>query len=144
MFIILDSSNLIADISDNVRYVRRQDNGYIVGCEKEKAEAIYSANTDKFYLIEAVGYSESHTLIKVDEIPSNVVAGQYYYRDGEYHMTEEKQKLQQMKDALDMLVVSALQENKLSEIELQNAVAKGWITSEQAQEIAKPQTAYPY
>lgn len=92
MYLIINSKKLIAEIAEHPSYVRQQTNGVIITCDKEHADAIYSNDSDAFYPIEKAGYlCESHTLIEVDSVPENVVAGYYFYHAGEFYITEENQ-----------------------------------------------------
>ena len=90
MYLILDSTNRIAEICERPRYVRRQKNGVVVLCEQEKADAIYSDDSNTFWPLEPVGYlCEKHRLVAVDTVPAGVVAGYYFYHAGEFFTTEE-------------------------------------------------------
>ena len=90
MFLITNSEKLITEICKNPCYVRRQKNGVVILCDKENADAIYSNDTNTFWPIVKVGYlCESHTLIEVETIPVNVMAGFYFYHAGEFYTTEE-------------------------------------------------------
>ena len=40
MYLILNHAERIVDISEEARYVKRQENGVIVGCAQEDADAI--------------------------------------------------------------------------------------------------------
>ncbi len=90
MYLILDTNNLIAEISNNPCYVRRQNNGVVILSDKDSADAIYSNDTDKYYPIERIGYlSESYHLEETENIPGNVAAGFWFYHAGEFYTTEE-------------------------------------------------------
>ena len=90
MYLILDSKDRIVDICENFCYVRRQRNGVVVRCQKERADGIYSDHTDSFWPLEKVGYlCESHRLEEVDMVPEEVVIGYYFYHAGEFTTTEE-------------------------------------------------------
>ena len=91
MYLILNSENKILNISRMARYVYRQPNGIVVLCGAEKAEAIYSDDHNTYYPIERVGYvADSHQLVQVDSVPDGVVAGYYYYKDGEFYTSERE------------------------------------------------------
>ena len=93
MYLILNHAERIVDISEEARYVRRQENGLIVGCAKEDADAIYSANADAFFPLEPTGYiGDGHTLVEVKKVPDNVAAGYYFYHSGDFYSTEEELK----------------------------------------------------
>lgn len=90
MYLIMDSENLVAEISQHPCYVRRQENGVVILSDEEHADAIYSNDSDKFYPLEKIGYlCESYHFIEVDSVPPEVVAGFYYYHAGEFYTTEE-------------------------------------------------------
>lgn len=95
MYLILNHAERIVDVSEEARYVRRQDNGVIVGCAEKDADAIYSANTDCFYPLEPTGYiGDGHTLVEIETVPEEVTVGYYFYHAGEFYTTEEElQKL---------------------------------------------------
>lgn len=89
MYLILNHTGRIMDISEDARYVKRQENDVIVGCDKQEAEAIYSANADAFFPLKPTGYiGNGHTLITVEEVPPEVVAGYYFYHAGEFYTTK--------------------------------------------------------
>ncbi len=117
MYLIINSENLIAEIAQHPSYVRRQDNGVVITCDKEHADAIYSNDTNTFYPTEKSGHLwESHTLVEVDSVPENVVAGYYFYHAGEFYTTEEKQAELEKAKADEQLV----EENARLEAELTN------------------------
>ena len=60
MYLILNSENKILNISRMARYVYRQPNGIVVLCGAEKAEAIYSDDSNAFYPIERRTASSTH------------------------------------------------------------------------------------
>lgn len=119
MFLIINSNNLIAEISHHPCYVRRQSNGVVILCDKENADAIYSNDTDSFYPIEKIGYlCESHSLVEVDSVPENVVGGYYYYHAGEFYTTEENLKAlakSQAPDLASIVFVSMAEKGELDD-----------------------------
>lgn len=89
MYLILDSTDRIAEICEHPSYVRRQDNGVVILSDQEHADAIYSNDSDSFWPTEKLGYlCESHTLVEVESVPAEVVAGFYFYHAGEFYTTE--------------------------------------------------------
>lgn len=110
MYLILNHAGRIVDISEEARYVRRQENGVVIGCGQEDADAIYSANTDTFYPLEPTGYiGDGHTLVTVNAVPAEVEAGYYFYHAGEFYSTEaELQKLAQVKAEADLVPLASL------------------------------------
>ena len=110
MYLILNHAGRIVDISEEARHVRRQQNGVVIGCEQKDADAIYSANTDAFYPIEPTGYiGDGHTLVKVKKVPPEVVAGYYFYHNGEFYSTEQElEKLARANAEADLVPVASL------------------------------------
>ena len=91
MYLILNSEYKVMDICEVAKYVRRQSNGIVVSCPQDDAEAIYSDDSNAFYPIERAGFvADSHTLVQVDSVPDGVVAGYYYYKDGEFYTSERE------------------------------------------------------
>ena len=90
MYLVLNPNGRVVDISKQAFYARRQENGVVIRCAEADADAIYSANTDSFYPLEPTGYlADGHTLVEVDSVPSEVVAGYYFYHAGKFYTTEE-------------------------------------------------------
>ena len=110
MYLILNHAERIVDISEEARYVRRQENGLIIGCAKEDADAIYSANADTFFPLEPTGYiGDGHTLVEVKAVPDNVTAGYYFYHSGDFYSTEaELKKLAQVQAESDLVPLASL------------------------------------
>lgn len=119
MYLILNHAGRIVDISEEARHVRRQENGVVIGCEQKDADAIYSANTDAFYPIEPTGYiGDGHVLAAVKKVPPEVVAGYYFYHNGEFYSTEQElEKLAQAKAMADAVPVASLVFVHLAETE---------------------------
>ena len=91
MYLILNSEYKVMDIGEVAKYVRRQSNGIVVSCPQDDAEAIYSDDSNTFYPIERTGFvAEGHTLVQVDSVPDGVVAGYYYYRNGEFYTSDRE------------------------------------------------------
>ena len=91
MYLILNSEYKVMDICEVAKYVRRQSNGIVVSCPQDDAEAIYSDDSNTFYPIERTGFvADSHTLVQVDSVPDGVVAGYYYYRNGEFYTSDRE------------------------------------------------------
>ncbi len=89
MYLITNSANLIVEICEHPCYVRKQANGVVVLSEQDKADAIYSNDSNTFWPTQQVGYlCDRHTLIEVEKVPAEVVAGFYFYHAGEYYTTE--------------------------------------------------------
>ena len=91
MYLILNSEYKVMDICEVAKYVRRQSNCIVVSCPQDDAEAIYSDDSNTFYPIERTGFvAEGHTLVQVDSVPDGVVAGYYYYRNGEFYTSDRE------------------------------------------------------
>ena len=84
MYLITNSANLIVEICEHPCYVRKQANGVVVLSEQDKADAIYSNDSNTFWPTQQVGYlCDRHTLVEVESVPAEVVAGFYFYHAGE-------------------------------------------------------------
>lgn len=122
MYLIINSEYKILDVSNISRYVRRQPNGVVVLCDKDSAEAIYSDDHNTYYPIERVGYvADSHQLVQVDSVPDGVVAGYYYYKDGEFYTSErelEELARAQGADAGRLAFVALAKEGKFDDVTL--------------------------
>lgn len=89
MYLITNSANLIVEICEHPCYVRRQTNSVVILSEKNTADAIYSNDSNTFWPTEKVGYlCDSHSLVEVESVPAEVVAGYYFYHAGEFYTTE--------------------------------------------------------
>lgn len=89
MYLITNSANLIVEICEHPCYVRKQANGVVVLREQDKADAIYSNDSNTFWPTQQVGYlCDRHTLVEVEKVPAEVVAGFYFYHAGEFYTTE--------------------------------------------------------
>ena len=89
MYLITNSANLIVEICEHPCYVRKQANGVVVLSEPDKADAIYSNDSNTFWPTQQVGYlCDRHTLVEVESVPAEVVAGFYFYHAGEFYTTE--------------------------------------------------------
>lgn len=89
MYLILNSEYKVMDICEVAKYVRRQSNGIVVSCPQDDAEAIYCDDSNSFYPIGRTGFvSDSHTVVQVETVPDDVVAGYYYYRNGEFYTSD--------------------------------------------------------
>ena len=84
-----DQFDAIVEICEHPCYVRRQANGVVVLSEQDKADAIYSNDSNTFWPTQQVGYlCDRHTLVEVESVPAEVVAGFYFYHAGEFYTTE--------------------------------------------------------
>lgn len=89
MYLIIDANKKIAEICERPSYVRRQANGVVILSDPESADAIYSNDSNTFWPITPIGYlCESHTVVEVESVPAEVVAGYYYYHAGTFYTTE--------------------------------------------------------
>ena len=122
MYLILNSEYKVMDICEVAKYVRRQSNGIVVSCPQDDAEAIYSDDSNTFYPIERTGFvADSHTLVQVDSVPDGVVAGYYYYKDGEFYTSErelEELARAQGADAGSLAFVALAKEGKFDDVTL--------------------------
>lgn len=82
MYIIINSKNVIAEICAHPCYVRTQKNGVTILSERDKADEIYSNDTDTYYPVKRMGgVLDAHRVIDVGEIPEDVKPG-YIYENG--------------------------------------------------------------
>lgn len=89
MYLILNSEYKVMDICEVAKYVRRQSNGIVVSCPQDDAEAIYCDDSNSFYPVGRTGFiSDCHTVVQVETVPDDVVAGYYYYRNGEFYTSD--------------------------------------------------------
>ena len=89
MYLSTNSANLIVEICEHPCYVRKQANGVVILSEQDKADAIYSNDSNTFWPTQQVGYlCDRHTLVEVENVPAEVVAGFYFYHAGEFYTTE--------------------------------------------------------
>lgn len=98
MYIILNRANLIVSVSSAVSYVRVAENGIPVVTTPEEAEAVYSADNDTFYPLDAPAAAwrivtpggGMYHVEEVDAVPDVVVPG-FYYFSGDFFTTPEKE-----------------------------------------------------
>lgn len=57
MYLITNSANLIVEICEHPCYVRKQANGVVVLSEQDKADAIYSNDSNTFWPTQQVRVS---------------------------------------------------------------------------------------
>lgn len=89
MFLILDSNNVIAAVSGDALYTKRQDNGVPVICPESEGDSILA--NDRFYPLNPEGYERGrHTLAEVEAVPEWVEPGYHSY-NGEFYITDEDQ-----------------------------------------------------
>lgn len=83
-FLVLNPDRLIVEVCERPCYVRRQSNGVVVLSTKDKADAIYSNDSDTFWQLQETNYlNDVHTLIEVESVPAGVVPGFWYHQKGE-------------------------------------------------------------
>lgn len=90
MFLIVDEKRRILEILQYPCYVSRTKHGKAVLAEKDKAEEIYSNDSNLYYPL-AHGGTESCgcRLVYVDSVPAHIRAGYHQYYSGEYSITGE-------------------------------------------------------
>lgn len=95
MYLITTQSGLIIEIATQAYYIQFKKDYIISGVEQNIADAIYSEETGKYYRISGNKKLDltigEYQLIEIDEIPSDIIAGYWYYSNGEFYTTEEKQ-----------------------------------------------------
>lgn len=99
MYLLLNKTNVIIDIVENVRYVFRNKNDLVVLCRQAQAEG-YLGNDDNIY--PKVGtqliptYNEIASVVQVDEVSDDVEALLYKYEDGEFVENEDPYPIDQI------------------------------------------------
>lgn len=128
MYLIIDSTNRVVEICERPCYVRRQANGVVILSDKVHADAIYSNDSDTFWTTEITGYlSDKHTLVEVDTVPSEVVAGYYFYHAGKFYTTEENLTAlakAQAPDVASLVFVSMAQKGEFDDTTLTEHAAQ--------------------
>lgn len=88
MYMLLNVSNVIIDIVDNVRYVKKNSNGISQLCYPYEAEGIIASDNNSVYLMSGKQITPSfydvYSSIQVDSIDSGVTALKYKYVDGKF------------------------------------------------------------
>lgn len=86
MYLILDATKRIVAMSNHASFVRRQNNGVVILCPEESADAIYADDSNTFWELEAIG--QGYCMELVEDVPDSVSAGFYFYHAGEFYTTE--------------------------------------------------------
>ena len=93
MFLLLNKSNVIIDIVDNIRYVYKNTNGLTVLCYEDKAEGYIGSDNDTIYAKMGMQFQPSFTDIAstafVNEIPSGVTPRSWKYVDNKFVKNED-------------------------------------------------------
>lgn len=99
MYLLLNKTNVIIDIVENVRYVFRNKNDLVVLCRATQAEG-YIGSDDSIYpkagsqLIPT--YDEISSVVQVDEIDDGVCKLAYKYEDGTFIENEDPYPIDQI------------------------------------------------
>ena len=93
MFLLLNKSNVIIDIVDNIRYVYKNTNGLTILCYEDKAEGYIGSDNETIYAKMGMQFQPSFTDIAstalVNEIPSWVIPRSWKYVDNEFIKNED-------------------------------------------------------
>lgn len=93
MFLLLNKSNVIIDIVENVRYVYKNSNGLTILCFEDKAEGYIGSDNDTIYAKIGMQFQPSFTDIAstafVDKIPDGVIARSWKYVDNKFVKNED-------------------------------------------------------
>ena len=93
MFLLLNKSNVIIDIVDNIRYVYKNTNGLTILCYEDKAEGYIGSDNETIYAKMGMQFQPSFTDIAstalVNEIPSGVIPRSWKYVDNEFIKNED-------------------------------------------------------
>lgn len=91
MYLYLNINDIIIDIVEDVKPVRRNVNNIIIPCYPDKAQG-YMGTDEKIYAKMGENFipqfDDIKTFIGVDEIPEYVVPRAWKYQDGEFIMAE--------------------------------------------------------
>ncbi len=90
MYIILNRANLVVCATTAARLVTQLPNGNMALAQGWNATAIYAADNDSFYPLDANGGIDTYRLVEVETIPAEVVPGYWYYT-GEFFTTPERE-----------------------------------------------------
>ena len=98
MFLLLNKSNVIIDIVENVRYVYKNSNGLTVLCFEDKAEGYIGSDNDTIYAKIGMQFQPSFTDIAstafVDKVPDGVIARSWRYVNNEFVKNEDVHPLE--------------------------------------------------
>ena len=93
MFLLLNKSNVIIDIVDNIRYVYKNTNGLTILCYGDKAEGYIGSDNETIYAKMGMQFQPSFTDIasvaSVDKIPDGVIPRSYKYIDNKFVKNED-------------------------------------------------------
>lgn len=93
MFLLLNKSNVIIDIVENVRCVYKNSNGLTILCFEDKAEGYIGSDNDTIYAKIGMQFQPSFTDIAstafVDKIPDGVIARSWKYVDNKFVKNED-------------------------------------------------------
>ena len=98
MYLLLNKTNVIIDIVENLRYVFRNKNDLVVLCRATQAEG-YLGSNDAIYpkagkqLIPT--YDEISSVVQVDEVDEGVCTLAYKYENGEFVENEDPYPINQ-------------------------------------------------
>jgi hypothetical protein len=92
MFIIINRANLVVNVTSDIRYVKRHANDLAINADKDDADAIYVEDNDTFYpTVGSLWSKDVFIVVEVEEVPDEVIANYWYWRDGEFYTTLEKE-----------------------------------------------------
>ena len=93
MFLLLNKSNVIIDIVDNIRYVYKNTHGLTILCYEDKAEGNIGSDNETTYATMGMQFQPSFTDIasvaSVDKIPDGVIPRSYKYIDNKFVKNED-------------------------------------------------------
>lgn len=79
-YILINRENIVVDILDEVRYIKLQSNGYVVGCKENEGTGVIGSDCDTHYVLIKSDTANSPNAVRIvekEEIPSNVVPNLY-------------------------------------------------------------------
>ena len=79
-YILINRSNVVVDILDEVRYIKLQSNGYVVTCPESEGTGVIGSDCDTHYTLIKADTISSPNAVRVverEEIPSELTPGLY-------------------------------------------------------------------
>lgn len=91
MYVIVDRRNVIFDTTNDLRFVKIEKNGVIVGTKTLcDSQYLYLADKEKFYPTKFNSPTDTiYSFFEVDSFPENIAMGTAVYNNGEISVDEE-------------------------------------------------------
>lgn len=92
-FLLLNKDNVIIDIVDSIRYVRKNENGLTILCHQDEAQGYIGSDNEKVWAKRGTQFQPSFSDIAyegaVESIEDYVVPLQYKFIDGQIVLNED-------------------------------------------------------